>query len=284
MWDPRQYLRHAGHRLRPLLDLLAHVPDDLPRPGPQAAPSTGAAAGPRIADLGCGPGGPSAPLAARWPDAHITGYDNSAAMLTEARTHTREGGPGNKGRLDFAHADLANWQPAARDGFGLLFSNAALQWVPGHTAAFPGWIDALPSGGVLAFQVPGNFTSPSHALLAELCDSPRWRDRVRPPHRTGAILDPAGYAEALRPLGPHGCDVDAWETTYLHLLTGPDPVLDWTKGTTLRPVLARLEDAPEARDAFLAEYAELLRDAYPPGDDGMTAFPFRRVFVVATKR
>ncbi|WP_326689851.1 MULTISPECIES: trans-aconitate 2-methyltransferase [unclassified Streptomyces] len=278
MWDPQQYLRHAGHRLRPVLDLLAHVPDELPRP-PKAP-----AAVPRIADLGCGPGGPSAPLAVRWPDAHITGYDNSPAMLAEARPHAREGGPAGEGRLDFAHADLAGWQPDPGDGFGLLFSNAALQWVPGHTAAFPGWIDALPTGGALAFQVPGNFASPSHALLAELCDTPRWRDRVQAPHRTGAVLDPAGYADVLRPLGPHGCDVDTWETTYLHLLTGPAPVLDWTKGTTLRPVLARLEDDPEARDAFLAEYAELLRDAYPPAADGTTAFPFRRVFVVAVKR
>ncbi|WP_037612742.1 trans-aconitate 2-methyltransferase [Streptomyces albus] len=268
MWDPEQYLRHSGPRLRPLLDLLAHVPDDLP-----GSPR------PRIADLGCGPGGPSEALAARWPGAHITGYDSSPQMLAEAAAHTRPG------RLDFAHADLAHWRPDPDERFGLLFSNAALHWVPGHPEAFADWIGALPAGGVLAFQVPGNFDAPTHTLLAELRGSPRWRARLGGgPARTRPVLDPAGYAALLAPLGPHGCGVDAWETTYLHRLTGPDPVLDWTKGSTLRPVLARLKDDPAARDAFLAEYAAALRDAYPPGPDGVTAFPFRRVFVIAVRR
>ncbi|WP_369208916.1 methyltransferase domain-containing protein [Streptomyces sp. PU-14G] len=266
MWDPKQYLRHAGYRLRPLRDLLARVPDDLPgHPGV------------RIADLGCGPGGPSEILAARWPEAHITGYDSSPDMLKEAAAHTRPG------RLDFTHADLADWRPAPDEHFGLLFSNAALQWVPGHQHAFPDWIAALPAGGVLACQMPGNFRAPSHTLLAELCASPRWRDRLGTVPRPDA-LDPAGYADVLAPLGPRGCDIDTWETTYLHRLTGPDPVLDWTKGTTLRPALARLDDDPAARDAFLAEYGEALRKAYPPSADGTTAVPFRRIFVVAVKR
>lgn len=264
MWDPHQYLRHAGHRLRPLLDLLAHVPEELP--GPPGRP--------RVADLGCGPGGPSTALVARWPEAHVTGYDNSAEMLEEAGAQAREG-------LDFAHADLATWRPDPGERFGLLFSNAALHWVPDHPDAFPAWIEALPPGGVLAFQVPGNFAAPSHTLLAELRDSPRWRSRLGAPTRTRPVLDPAGYADRLARLG---CDVDAWETTYLHLLTGPDPVLDWTRGTTLRPVLARLDDEPAARDDFLAEYAAALRAAYTRREDGVTPFPFRRVFVVAVKR
>ncbi|MFE0763357.1 trans-aconitate 2-methyltransferase [Streptomyces smyrnaeus] len=267
MWDPQQYLRHSGPRLRPVLDLLAQVPDQLP-----GHPRV------RIADLGCGPGGPSTPLTERWPEAHITGYDNSPEMLREAAAHARPG------RLDFAHADLAHWRPDPGENFGLLFSNAALQWVPGHQNSFPEWLAALPSGGVLAFQVPGNFRAPSHTLLSELRDSPRWRDRVGAPSRVDTVLSPAEYADLLAPLGPEGCDVDTWETTYLHRLTGPDPVLEWTKGTALRPVLARLADDPAARDSFVAEYAEALREAYPRAADGTTAFPFRRVFAVAVKR
>ncbi|MGH3312294.1 MAG: methyltransferase domain-containing protein [Streptomyces sp.] len=275
VWDPHQYLRHAGHRARPLADLLARVPE-LPH-----------ADAPRIADLGCGPGGPSTPLAARWPRAHITGYDNSPAMLDEARKHAGPTGAG--GTLDFAHADLATWRPAPGVSFDLIFSNAALQWVlpaegkgrvDGHTGAFPAWIDALPTGGTFAFQVPGNFTAPSHALLADLRNSPRWRDRLGAESRVNTVLDPAGYAAALAPLG---CEVDAWETTYLHLLQGEDPVLDWVKGTALRPVLTLLADDPAAREAFLAEYGEMLRTAYPSAPHG-TAFPFRRIFVVAVKR
>ncbi|NGO71494.1 trans-aconitate 2-methyltransferase [Streptomyces boncukensis] len=264
VWDPGQYLHHADHRLRPVLDLLARVPAELPgRPAP------------RIADLGCGPGGPSAPLAERYPEAYITGYDNSPAMLAEARAHERPG------RLDFAEADLATWRPSPADRFGLLFSNAALQWVPDHVSAFPAWVAALPPGGVLAFQVPGNFSAPSHTLLAELRNAPRWRSRVGAPPRTDAVRTPSEYAERLLALD---CAVDAWETTYIHLLTGEDPVLDWVKGTALRPVLTLLDDDPGARDAFLSEYAEALREAYPQGPDGRTPFPFRRVFAVAERR
>jgi trans-aconitate 2-methyltransferase len=270
VWDPAQYRRHAGHRTRPLHDLLARVPD-LP------------SAAPRIADLGCGPGAPTAELARRWPRAHVTGYDNSPAMLAEAAAYagpTPEGGS-----VDFTEADLADWRPEGT--FDLLFSNAALQWVlpgggrsPGHEQVFPAWVEALPPGGVLAFQVPGNFSAPSHTLLHDLRNGPRWRGRVGAPARSAAVLEPAGYLAALAPLG---CEVDAWETTYLHVLQGEDPVLDWTLGTALRPVLTALADDPEARDAFLAEYRDALRAAYPPAAHG-TVFPFRRLFVVAVRR
>lgn len=285
-WDPRQYARHAEHRRRPLYELLARVPE-LPHP-----------AAPRIADLGCGPGAPSLPLAERWPGAHITGYDSSPEMLAEARAYA---GPlaadAAAGTLDFAHADLAAWRPdaatdpAADPGFSpgrarpfdLLFSNAALQWLPGHVDRFPDWLDGLAPGGVLAFQVPGNFDAPSHTLLHELRNSPRWRARLGGTERAAradGVRDPAGYVAALAPLG---CTVDTWETTYLHLLQGEDPVLDWVKGTALRPVLTLLADDPAARDAFLAEYGDALREAYPAREFGVP-FPFRRIFVVAVKQ
>lgn len=269
VWDPHQYLRHAGPRARPVHDLLARVPE---LPDEEA---------PRIADLGCGPGGPSVPLTTRWPGAHITGYDNSPAMLHEARAYAGKTSAG--GSLDFTHADLATWPPAPAEQFDLIFSNAALHWVPGHPDFFPAWIDALRTGGVLAFQVPGNFHSPSHTLLLELRNSPRWRGRLGAGPRGDDVLDPAGYLAALAPLG---CDVDTWETTYAHVLHGENPVLDWVKGTALRPVLTLLEDDPAAREEFLAEYGELLREAYPPlpaGASHSTVLPFRRIFVVATK-
>lgn len=262
VWDPAEYARYTDHRARPPRELLARVPA-LPRTGP------------RIADLGCGPGGSTAGLAARWPDGSITGYDNSAAMLEEA---ARRAGPTpDGGSLDFAHADLGDWRPS--EPHDLIFSNAALQWVPGHTESFPAWIDALTPGGTLAFQVPGNFGSPSHVLLNELRDSPRWRPRLGAERHRDPVLEPAGYFAVLAPLG---CVVDAWETTYVQVLHGEDPVLEWTKGTALRPVLTLLADDPEARDAFLADYAAVLRTAYPPTPYG-TAFPFRRIFVVAVR-
>ncbi|MEU1053354.1 trans-aconitate 2-methyltransferase [Streptomyces sp. NPDC005876] len=259
-WDPAQYLRHAGPRARPFADLLARVPG---LPGDP----------PRIADLGCGPGNATALLADRWPTARVTGYDTSPEMLERARTHA--GPTPGGGSLGFARADVRTWTPDAP--LDLIVSNATLQWVPGHTGLFPAWIDALAPGGTLAFQVPGNFDAPSHRLMRELASSyPRLGGVLR---HGDAVRTPEEYLTLLTGLG---CATDAWETTYVHLLPGEDPVLDWVRGTGLRPALDALADAPEERDAFLTAYRTALRAAYPAGPHG-TPFPFRRVFAVARK-
>ncbi|MFE3828926.1 trans-aconitate 2-methyltransferase [Streptomyces sp. NPDC059092] len=263
-WDPSQYLRHAGHRTRPFLDLLARIPDLPGVPG----------AAPRIADLGCGAGNVTALLADRWPTARITGFDNSPEML--ARATEEYGGPTpGGGTLDFRPGDAAHWTPA--EPYDLIVSNAALQWVPNHQDSFTAWTDALTPGGAFAFQVPGNFTAPSHTLLAELCATPRWRDRLNA--RSVGVLTPGDYLTRLMDLG---CETDVWETTYLQLLPGEDPVLDWVKGTALRPVLTALADDPAAAEEFTTAYRDLLRTAYPKGPHG-TVFPFRRLFAVARK-
>jgi trans-aconitate 2-methyltransferase len=262
-WDPGQYLRHADHRARPFADLLARVPE------PPRAPA-------RVADLGCGPGNVTRLLADRWPTAHITGYDNSPEMLDKAHVDHEGPTPGG-GHLDFAAADVRAWAPA--ETYDVIVSNATLQWVPGHVDRFPDWIAGLAPGGTFAFQVPGNFDAPSHRLMRELAHSGRWKDRLSGTLRhADAVRTPAAYLEVLAGLG---CEVDAWETTYLHLLQGEDPVLDWVKGTGLRPILTEL-DATEA-EAFTTEYRALLREAYPATEHG-TAFPFRRVFAVARRR
>lgn len=262
-WDPEQYARHADHRTRPLHDLLSRVPE---LPGDR----------PVIADLGCGPGAPTAVLAHRWPAARITGYDSSPQMLERAGAYAGPTAAG--GSVDFAPADIADWRP---DGpHALIISNAAFQWVPGHAGRFADWLAALVPGGVLAFQVPGNFDAPSHLLLREQCHSERWRDRLGAVLRAKLpVLSPEGYIAELAPLD---CTVDVWETTYLQQLSGADPVLEWTKGTALRPVLSALADDPAATGEFLAEYRDRLRAAYPPGPHG-TLFPFRRIFAVARK-
>ncbi|MCS0600243.1 trans-aconitate 2-methyltransferase [Streptomyces sp. LP11] len=261
-WDPAQYLRHAGHRARPFTDLLARVPD---LPGEP----------PRIADLGCGPGNVTVHLTERWPTAHVTGYDNSPEMLDRAHTEYEGPTPGG-GRLDFAHADARTWTPA--EPCDLIVSNATLQWVPGHLDRLADWTAALGPGGTLAFQVPDNTDAPLHALMRELAATPRWKTRLADvPRRTDSVHTPAVYLDRLARLG---CAADVWQTTYLHVLPGPDPVLDWVKGTGLRPVLTALGDDPEARDAFLTEYRDLLRTAYPSAPYG-TVLPFRRLFAVA---
>ncbi|MEU6482768.1 trans-aconitate 2-methyltransferase [Streptomyces sp. NPDC046887] len=268
VWDPDQYLRHSSHRTRPFLDLLHRIPE---------LPATALGRPARIADIGCGPGNVTALLAERWPDARITGFDLSAEMLEQADKH-HSGPTSGGGFLDFRPADAAHWMPD--EPYDLIVSNAALQWVPGHPESFPRWLGGLTPGGVLAFQVPANFTAPSHALLGDLCESPEWRDRVGDHGRRFVhILDAPGYLGHLTGLG---CAANVWETVYHQLLQGPDPVLDWVKGTALRPVLTALDDDPDAVAAFLGQYRELLRAAYPTGPHG-TAFPFRRVFAVARR-
>ncbi|MFJ4832250.1 trans-aconitate 2-methyltransferase [Streptomyces sp. NPDC088747] len=261
VWDPSQYLRHADHRARPFADLLARVP---------ALPGTPA----RIADLGCGPGNVTTLLAERWPAAHITGYDNSPEMLARARALA--GPTSGGGSLDFDAADARTWTPSTP--YGLIISNATLQWVPGHTDSFAAWVAGLAPGGTFAFQVPGNFDAPSHRLMRELAHSARWRNHLADALRhDDAVHTPAAYLEHLTALG---CAADVWETTYLHLLAGEDPVLAWVKGTGLRPVLTALGEADA--EAFVAEYRTALREAYPATEHG-TVFPFRRVFAVATR-
>src|SRR5262249_24065715 len=186
-----------------------------------------------------------------------------------------EGPTAGGGRLDFSYADARTWAPP--EPYDLLLSNATLQWVPEHADRFPDWIAGLAPGGTFAFQVPGNFDSPSHQLMRELAHSARWKDRLAGILRhDDAVLTPEAYLARLTALG---CTADVWETTYLHLLQGEDPVLDWVKGTGLRPVLTEL--GAEAEE-FLTAYQTALREAYPAPGQGPVS-PSRRISPVATK-
>jgi len=252
MWDPGQYRCFAGERARPFADLVARIGADTPR---------------TVVDLGCGPGDLTVDLARRWPGAAVHGVDSSAEMIEAARKW--EGQPG----IFFELADLRDWRPAAP--VDVLTCNAVLQWVPGHLGLLPRWVSWLSVGGWLAFQIPGSFDQPLHAVVAEMAASPRWRSLIGVSAFTLQAGDPVEYLDSL---AGAGCQVDAWETTYLHVLTGADPVVEWVKGTALRPVLAVLDDAQA--EEFLAEYRDRMRRAYPPRSFG-TVLPFRRVFVVA---
>ncbi|RJL33610.1 trans-aconitate 2-methyltransferase [Bailinhaonella thermotolerans] len=252
MWDPTQYGRYADERSRPFFDLIARVRAEKPR---------------RVADLGCGSGELTATLAERWPDAVVTGLDSSEAMIAKAVAAN----PG----VEFAVADLRDWQP--EPDTDVVVSSAVFQWVPGHRELLVDWAERLPAGAWLAFQVPGNFAAPSHEAIRRVCASPRWTVVADVP-RPDPVSSPAEYLDLLTACG---LDVEAWETTYLHVLPGDDPVLEWVKGTALRPILDRLPD-PEERAAFLADLGARLREAYPRKPYG-TVFPFRRVFVVARK-
>jgi trans-aconitate 2-methyltransferase len=220
-----------------------------------------------VVDLGCGPGNLTALLARRWPGATVTGLDSSPEMIAAAR----QAEPG----IDFEVADLREWAAAA-DGpaVDVLVSNATLQWVPGHLDLLPALVARVRPGGWFAFQVPGNFGEPSHTIRRDLAAEPAYAGHLRDVAAPDAH-DPARYLDALARLG---CTVDAWETTYSHVLTGADPVFTWVTGTGARPTLQALPD--DLREDFSTEFRRRLAAAYPRRRYGVV-LPFRRVFVVA---
>ena len=225
----------------------------------------GATAPRRVVDLGCGPGNLTALLAQRWPDAQVVGLDSSAEMVAAAR---------DVADVDFAVTDLRAWAPA--EPVDVLVSNATLQWVPGHLELLARLVGHVAPGGWFAFQVPGNFDEPSHTIRRDLAAEQPYAE-----HTAGvATPDAFGAAAYLEALATLGCRVDAWETTYLHVLTGDDPVFTWVSGTGARPTLQALPD--DLRPAFEDEFRRRLRAAYPPGPAGVV-LPFRRVFVVAQR-
>jgi trans-aconitate 2-methyltransferase len=266
MWDPGTYLRFGTERARPFFDLVSRVQAEAPG---------------FVADLGCGPGNLTAALAARWPAARVLGVDSSPEMIEAAQAETgwmqaaqaEAGDRTEAGRLTFQLADLRTWQPD--QPIDVITCNAVLQWIPGHQELLTSWVRWLAPGGWLAFQLPGNFDQPSHTILRELASAPRWRPLIDGAQLNRQAGEPVDY---LALLAGAGCEVDAWETTYLHVLHGEDAVVDWYKGSGLRPVLAALP--PAHAGEFLAEYRERIRAAYPPAPYG-TVLPFRRVFVVA---
>lgn len=254
MWDADRYRRFEGERARPFSDLLARVH----------------AADPWfVADLGCGPGNMTELLAKRWPKAQVLGVDNSREMVDAARARQAASGD----RLAFARGDVRNWKPDRP--VDVLTCNAVLQWVPGHATLLTNWVARLAPGGWLAVQVPGNADQPSDQILRDLTVSSQWRSVLAGVELNDQEADPVFYLDLLTRAG---CTVDAWETTYLHVLPSPDSVVEWYKGTGLRPVLAALP--PALADQFIAEYTTRIRSAYPVACYG-TVLPFRRVFAVA---
>lgn len=253
-WDPAVYLHFGAPRLRPALDLLARIPMRSPEV---------------VIDAGCGPGNVTPYLMSRWPEAEHVGVDHSPVMLAEARAEHPD--------VAWLEADLATWEPGRP--VDVLFSNAALHWLDDHRVLFPRLIEILAPGGVLAVQMPRNHHEPTHTLITEVIDEGPWAERLRPIHRRFPVAEPGAYRRWLR---PHAAALDIWETTYLHELTGSDPVADWTRGSVLRPLLAALDQ--DERERFFATYAAKVGAAYPAEDDGVTVMPFRRLFIVAVAR
>ncbi len=254
-WDPQQYLKFGDQRFRPGFELLNRI-----------SFAAGDGTVELIYDLGCGTGALTAALAARWPTAQVIGVDSSPEMQARARAELPE--------ISWLEADIASWRPERPPD--LIYSNATLHWVDDHPELFPRLLRQLKPGGVLAVQMPDNFGAPSHQLMNQTGRDGPWAAKL------GAALwrEPVFSAERYYAwLAPGAAEIDIWETTYSQVLHGPDPVLEWVRGSGLRPILNAL--APDERPNFEAEYARRLRAAYPARPDGETLFPFRRIFLVA---
>ena len=259
-WNPEQYLKYSNERLRPALDLLARIDMSAPRV---------------VLDLGCGAGNVTAFLAQRWPDARIVGIDNSQQMLAKARAST-VGEP----RREWVEADIASYTP---DGpVDVVYSNAALHWQADHSRLFPRIFDWLAPGGVLAVQMPNQLAAPSHVAIADVVATAKWRDRLAAARQQTPVLRTTDY---FRLLSANARAVDTWTTEYLHVLPpsrdSVHPVVGWIMGTTLTPYLALLSE--DLQRAFIDDVSQRVSAAYSALPDGHVLFPFRRVFIVASR-
>ena len=269
-WDPSQYLKFGNQRLRPALDLLARLPLDQPQ---------------RVVDLGCGAGNVTRFIAQRWPQAQVTGVDSSAEMLAKARSALPA--------AQWIEAGIGAWQPEAP--VDLIYSNAALHWLPGHAQLFPALMAKLKPGGVLAVQMPRNWGAPSHTSIDAALDAlgltPTQRASINAAKLNTPVSEPAHYYDWLQ---PHAAQIDMWETLYTHVLTGENAVAEWVKGTALIPVMNGLKALVGAgaggmvaenglHQRFWADYCARTNAAYPRRADGTTLLQFRRLFLVAVK-
>jgi trans-aconitate 2-methyltransferase len=258
-WDANLYLKFVDARIRPALDLMGRLD-----------PANGSRPGHAIYDLGCGAGNLTRVLAERFPQSPVVGIDSSEEMLAKARTQTADP------RVTFTRGDLAHFQPGLPPA--ILYSNAAYQWVENHIDHFPGLLKLLPSGGQLAIQMPRNHEAPSHALMKAAAEAGPWRARLANVGGIRSVWEPARYYDVLKPLCS---DLEVWETIYQQALTGKDPVAQYTAGSGLRPYMEALTEAEGV--AFYETYATMLAEAYPTRPDGITLFPFRRLFIVARR-
>ncbi|MGV8920870.1 MAG: trans-aconitate 2-methyltransferase [Pseudomonas sp.] len=252
-WSAKQYSAFEQERTRPVRDLVAAI----------TTQNVSVAV-----DLGCGPGNSTEVLAERFPQAAVTGMDSSDDMLVSAKSRLPT--------LNFELADIESWDPAQR--FDVILANASLQWVPDHDALYPRLVSKLNAGGSLAVQTPDNLEEPAHRLAREVAADGPWASK------TGAVKLPPRHNASFyyQLLKPHCSSVDVWRTTYHHPLAGGHAaVVEWFKGSALRPYLARLDDAEKS--AFLDSYLTEISKAYPALEDGTVLLPFPRLFVVAIR-
>jgi trans-aconitate 2-methyltransferase len=251
-WDPSGYMRFGDERTRPSIDLASRIAVESPL---------------SVIDLGCGPGNSTRILQGRWPSASVTGLDSSAQMIAVAREEHPDG--------DWIHSAIEDWRPDA--AFDIVFSNAALQWLPDHGPLVERLFGHVAAGGALAFQVPSADYALVRVLIHKIALDGPWAPRMAGPLGALTMEPPSFYYDHLAP-GARALDI--WETEYFHVMDSPSAIVDWIASTGLRPFLDVLESDGES-DQFVARLQERVRQSYPTRTDGRVLFPFKRTFVIA---
>ncbi|MBB1249104.1 trans-aconitate 2-methyltransferase [Rhizobium sp. G21] len=252
-WSAERYLAFEDERTRPARELLARVPE------------IGDAS---IFDLGCGPGNSTELLIDRFGKSRVCGLDSDDDMLASAQRRLPD--------TPFLKADLADWRPSAPAG--LFFANAVFQWLPDHPALFERLLDDLVPGGALAVQMPDNLDEPSHRMMEESAEAGRWRSHFIESVRRKPLPSAESYYDRL---APKSIRIDVWRTTYYHVMTGPEAIVDWVRATGLRPYLDRVPE--DMRADFLADYTARIARAYLARKDGRVLLAFPRLFIVAIR-
>ncbi|OZI34289.1 trans-aconitate 2-methyltransferase [Bordetella genomosp. 10] len=251
-WSAQQYSRFEAERTRPVRDLVAAIPNEDVK---------------TAVDLGCGPGNSTEVLAQRYPQARVTGLDSDQDMIAAARKRSPQ--------TTFELADIAQWTPGA--GCDVILANASLQWLPDHQTLYPRLVGCLAPNGTLAIQTPDNLQEPAHVLAQEVAADPRWGGKIAQVRQHNRHA-PQWYYGLLQPLCQH---IDVWRTTYFHPLENAQAVVEWFKGSALRPFLAKLDD--EEKTVFLQMYKARIEQAYPALPSGTVLLPFPRLFILATR-
>ena len=251
-WNPDLYLRFKSERTQPTIDLVSRI--DLVSPK-------------SIADLGCGPGNSTAVLRQRWPQSHILGLDSSEAMIEKARR-------------DYPEIEWKLGDAAALDGeYDLVFSNAALQWIPDHERLLPYLMSCVRSGGALASQISMFKDMPLNLAIEAVAARSRWCEATWSCAALFTYREPAFYYRLLSGLAGR---IDMWTTSYYHVLDSRSALVDFCRSTALKPYLERLSSEGERAD-FEGELFDELESRYELQSDGKVLFPFDRQFFVAYK-
>ena len=251
-WDPKLYLEFSDQRARPASDLIAQIRLENPT---------------RLIDLGCGTGNSTEQLHSRWPNAEVTGLDSSAAMLARARQ--------NHADWRWIESSVENWQPET--SCDLIFSNAALHWVPNHRELFPRLLNSVAPGGALAVQMPYNFESPAHVTMKKVAADPCWSGKLDGASERAHVEPMSFYYDALRRIASA---MNIWETVYLQIVDGPRAVFDWVRSTAMRGYLDRLSDDAQ-QNVFQQMCLREFQKSYIADDQGKVLFPYRRMFIIA---